>query len=60
MTNGKRGPGGYADPIKEAWAIRFKLRKYMKYPSKMPASLCNQLSHCKTDECRRIILGKSK
>lgn len=40
--------------------MRFGLKKYMKEPAKMPASLCDQLSHCKTEECRRIVLEKSK
>jgi hypothetical protein len=47
--------GRPSDAIRDAWALRFaiptKQRDMMRDP------LLHQLSHCKSDEARRIILG---
>ena len=45
------------DLQREAWAERFGLSKESKYD--MPDSLMAQLSFCRGDEQRRIILGIS-
>lgn len=60
---GKRGPNGYPDPIREAWVLRFGLSRRPDSSDAdhgMPDTLCAQLSYCKSDEARRLILGVSK
>jgi hypothetical protein len=56
---GKRGPGGYIDPVREAYMLRFGL-DYRKPCRDLPESLLEQLSLCRSDEARRILLGVSK
>lgn len=44
--------------VRKAWKMRFDLGNHQaKYLSER--DMC-QLSYCKTDECRRLILGISK
>lgn len=42
----------------QAWMERYNLPE-SHIRRDLPDSLLNQLSHCKTEECRRIILGIS-
>ena len=58
---GKRGPGGYVNPIKEAWALRFGFDIHKpKAKHIFLDAVCWQLCQCRTDEARRLILGVSK
>jgi hypothetical protein len=54
--NGKPGPGGYSNPVREAWALRFGI-----HPTKLCVllndAMCKQLAGCKDDMARRLILG---
>ena len=43
--------------IREAWSLRYELTDKKRYL--ITESFCNQLSCCKTDEARRLILGVS-
>ena len=48
-----------AEPIREAWALRFGLTKRQRI-TVLSAKKCEQLSMCKSDEARRILLGVSR
>jgi hypothetical protein len=51
--------GRPSELIPEAWAMRYK--KQLRNRTRLFTSdLCRQLSFCKTDEARRIILGVSR
>jgi hypothetical protein len=57
-TECKHGPGGHRDPLVEAWEMRFSLTcRHLKL---YPPSICSQLSYCRNDEARRLILGISE
>lgn len=56
MLESKRGPHRHPDLIREAWAMRFKI-EFRKPHRDLPDSLLSQLSQCKNDEARRILLG---
>jgi hypothetical protein len=47
------------DQIAEAWAMRYK-KQLRRHTRLFTTDLCRQLSFCKTEEARRIILGISK
>ena len=51
--------GRPADLIREAWALRFGINSFSRIDHKLTDALMCQLSHCKTDSCRRLILGIS-
>ncbi len=58
--NGKPGPGGYSDPILEAWALRFGLDYHTSFVRRLLSErTCWQLSMCRDDEARRLLLGVS-
>ena len=59
VYSAKKGPTGYPDPIREAWILRFDLAKWHINPYKLSDALLFQLSQCKNDEARRLILGMS-
>ena len=56
----KRGPGGYSDPIHEAYMLRFGLSKKYLRQEQLPDALCKQLSECRSDSARRLLLGVSE
>ena len=58
--SGKRGPGGYPDPIHEAYMLRFGLSKKYLRSEQLSDEQCKQLSHCRSDEARRLLLGVSE
>lgn len=43
--------------VRTAWAMRYSLTH--KQRAQLTPALMAQLSYCKTDACRRLILGKS-
>ena len=47
------------DPVREAYVLRFGVDLYQASRLLDNALLC-QLSECKSDEARRLILGKSE
>lgn len=47
------------DIIREAWCLRFNLHNRDEDRGFMCASLMRQLSRCRSDEARRLILGIS-
>jgi hypothetical protein len=55
----KHPVGHPAEPIREAWAMRFGLHT-PKQRAKLTTFLCWQLCQCRDDEARRLLLGKSK
>jgi len=48
------------DPIAEAWAMRYHKQMTYSRTRLFTSGLCRQLSFCKTEEARRIILGVSR
>ncbi len=56
----KRGPNGFNDPIRKAWVLRFSLTPCHARGDKLPDAMLHQLSLCKNDEARRLILGVSR
>ena len=52
-------PGPKQDLVREAWMLRFGLT-YEHARRELSDSLIAQLSYCRSDECRRLILGISK
>jgi hypothetical protein len=58
-TECKRGPGGWRDPVTEAWEMRFNMPDGMlrRHPYR---GICQQLSYCRNDEARRLILSISE
>jgi hypothetical protein len=58
-TECKRGPGGHRDQIIEAWEMMLNLQPTLlrRHPYR---GICEQLSHCRDDEARRLILGISE
>jgi hypothetical protein len=58
MANGLAGrPECY---IRAAWVERFNLQEYRRNDAKLPSRVLCQLSQCRSDEARRIILGVSE
>jgi hypothetical protein len=49
-------PGRPGCPIREAWTMRFNLPQ-VNDRRVMTDSICRQLSFCRDDEARRLILG---
>jgi hypothetical protein len=47
------------DLVRDAWAIRFGM-SYDDVYRLLTVAMMNQLSRCKSDECRRLILGISE
>ena len=43
--------------IHEAWAMRYGIRKGSKQYRWMTSNIIRQLSECKSEEARRLILG---
>jgi hypothetical protein len=53
-------PGGRpADPVREAWALRFGLTEKQRFKF-LTSEVCWQLSMCRSDEARRLLLGVSR
>ena len=55
----KMGPNGHRDPIVEAWEMYFNLPPYY-FSHQQTDAICTQLSQCKNDEARRLVLGISE
>jgi hypothetical protein len=54
----KRYLGHPGKLIRDAWATRYCLTKRQRV-TLLCSAKCEQLSMCRTDECRRILLGVS-
>ena len=53
-------PGGHpAEPVREAWALRFGLTRKQRI-TLLSVKKCEQLSMCRSDEARRLLLGVSR
>lgn len=53
-------PGGHpAEPVREAWAIRFNLTRKQR-ALLLDVKMCQQLCMCLSDEARRLLLGVSR
>jgi hypothetical protein len=48
------------DPVREAYVLRFGIPRTRKHILWLSAARLEQLGRCKSDECRRLILGTSK
>jgi hypothetical protein len=59
MAGSSRGPGRPIEACRWAWMLRLGLR-YKKPSRNLPDAILAQLSYCRSDEARRIILGISK
>lgn len=53
-------PGPKPDIVREAWEMRFRLTPWKRKNHRLTEALMAQLSFCRSDEARRIILGISK
>lgn len=54
----KHTGGRKAEPVRDAWAIRFNLTRKQR-ACLLNVRMCQQLSMCKSDEARRLLLGCS-
>lgn len=52
--------GHPTEPIRKAWAMRFGIDDRHHKCTDLTDQMMNQLSRCKSDEARRIILGISE
>ena len=52
--------GRKADPIREAWHLRFGIVESFRRSDRLTLALMLQLSQCRNDEARRLILGISR
>ena len=59
-STAKRGPGGNPDPIRMARITEFHLHASLTRCDNFTDDFLSQLSQCRSDEARRIILGVSK
>ncbi len=55
-----RGPGRPIEPCRWAWILRLRLRNTLSRRRLLSDAFLSQLSYCRSDEARRIILGVSK
>ena len=49
-----------ACPVREAYEMRFRLTRWARQDHRLTDEMLVQLSRCKSDEARRLILGVSK
>ncbi len=47
-------------PVREAYMLRFGIPRTRKHMLWLTASVLEQIGRCKSDEARRLILGRSK